>query len=219
MGDDRRAGWCDALAGYPVVDDLEVAQEPSHSWGRDRQWSVGRPYRARSQRQRSDGPALCAYLLDAPGGAHDVGDGVPVGKLVEVHVVDGHAVDRRLGNGESGEDVDGPLLDGGFEIGDLQPLAYPAPLAGLGAVVEVVLVGIGAQERDPPPRQPVRDSVGHIEPPCGRKAAGPHGCFDARREVRPRVDAGGQEHVASYPTHGIEVNQHRLVLPEASRTV
>jgi hypothetical protein len=104
MPDDGGTGRRHPLAGDAVVRHRQALEKQGRRRRRDGQAAMRGAHPAAPQRQRCGAPALRIQPVDQPSRGQDVGVAVPVGDLVEMHLVDRHAVHLGLGLGQQAVD-------------------------------------------------------------------------------------------------------------------
>ena len=171
--------------------------------------------------ERPAGPGG-AETLDQPGRADDVRDRVVSPDFVEAHVVDSHAVYRRLRRGEPREHVEGPGPHRGVEIGRAEQgadVAVAMVLVGgfVAAVVTMSLAIVRVGLAIPPARLVYREPrsgqcmIGVIDALDGgdRVEPGtPEGRHERPLELGPGVEHRRREHVARNSADGIKLDMH-----------
>ena len=171
--------------------------------------------RARAGRRPcEDATSVDPEDLEGGGHAHDVDDGVETADLVEVHVVDGHPVERRLDLGQGRERGQGPFRDPGGQAcagddgGDLgvgpgRPVllgAHHGTGPGDAASEHALDVERPPAHREPPEQPPHLADVGS----CVDERSEGHVPGDAGEAVEPRHPLAGHERsVTSGVTGGV----------------
>ena len=138
--DDGRAGGGDELEVEAAVVGGEAGETLDRRGRGEREATVAGVDEAAAHGERRD-DEIGADVLEGGGAADDVDDGVDGADLVEVDVVDGHAVHLRFRAGEPLEGGKGAGEDWFGELGGAEQLADLAPgalrLGGVDVDVEV----------------------------------------------------------------------------------
>ncbi len=167
-------------------------------------------------------------------GAHEIDDGVHCTDLVEVHVIERHAVRLGLGLAEPREKLVGALLDRRDQRCAIQELANVRERAAVTVLVVVMAVGVimAAVGFDPRRFRLVR--IGTLDEPSMLAHPEPHSCEPSaasgprldgdpmqaesrhrlleHRERHAEVEAGTEKHVAGQAARAVE-----MVVPHAAK--
>jgi hypothetical protein len=108
-GDEQGAGRRDQLGGAVAVN-RHALEQPRGGRRGHREQPVLALHHAAADVQRRGLDVFDAEPLEAEHGAHNIDDRIEGTDLVQVHLLDRRAVDRRLGGGEPLEHVDGTVL-------------------------------------------------------------------------------------------------------------
>ena len=215
-GHNRGPGRCGQLGLDRRLGQRYSPQQFGRRRGGHAELAVRDPNAARAGRNRRHDQPLHAEQVPADGRADDVGNRVGRPDFVEMHLLDGRAVDLRLGLGQPGEDSPGDVLRTRRESAGVDQAQNVVQVAmdvfrlvldrDLGGPKSVFLDFLGHEpaagqaERRDSIVQPIEGDAGVDQGPEGHVAADSAGAIEVGNSHGGSLMGGGASILASFAT-------------------